>query len=628
MTRGLTFVDEVPLARSDPQRADIACFVGFVAQRQGALSGELARWLTEQGWPAPPLDPPVEAVARDALPATLTLAEASSRLRVTLDGRPTTITLPLAPLSPAEVAAAINDRLTGGYAALDAQGRLLIGSDARGARASVQVRRHLPLGFADHTLAAGQALRRTPIPDLRDIPVPIDRWEVFDQLYAWEQRALAEDGTPGVSYLGAAVRSFFAQGGRKCYVVRVGDPPYLRPPPGQTREQRLATLMGRLIPGYPHRLEADPIDQRTWRGVLHLLGLPDVSFLCLPDLADIVGVLPPPIEPPTDPAPPPEQFLPCADEAAPGDDLKRSAIGAPRCDDAGYAAWATAVHLIATLIAQAQREVQLVAAVPLPLPGHPLQRDPLGYFVDSGHGPLAARLSDRPDGIASAFVQLAYPWVRTPGSARLPEGLEPPDAVLAGLLARNALVRGAYRSAALLDLGDVYELAPELRRDQTELPVLDNPARSGRSHTLAERVSLFGPTPTGLRLLSDVTTSLDESYRLAGVSRLVSAIVRAARLLGESLVFEPNGAYLWRALRDQLEDLLRGLWRDGALSGATAAEAFRVRCDRGTMTQQDLDQGRLVAEVSFVAAASIEQITVVLALEEGGQVSLVGGNDG
>ena len=46
--------------------------------------------------------------------------------------------------------------------------------------------------------------------ELLDVPVPIESWERFDQLFAWEQREMV-DGTPGASYLGTAVRSFFAQ---------------------------------------------------------------------------------------------------------------------------------------------------------------------------------------------------------------------------------------------------------------------------------------------------------------------------------------------------------------------------------------------------------------------------------
>jgi len=82
---------------------------------------------------------------------------------------------------------------------------------------------------------------------------------------------------------------------------------------------------------------------------------------------------------------------------------------------------------------------------------------------------------------------------------------------------------------------------------------------------------------------------------------------------------------LWRRLRSALEGLLLQIWGDGALAGASAAEAFDVRCDRSTMTQADLDNGRAIARVQFIAASPIERITVVFAMDEGSQVSVVPG---
>ena len=76
-------------------------------------------------------------------------------------------------------------------------------------------------------------------------------------------------------------------------------------------------------------------------------------------------------------------------------------------------------------------------------------------------------------------------------------------------------------------------------------------------------------------------------------------------------------------LRASLAGLLLGLWADGALAGESAADAFEVRCDRSTMTQADLDQGRVICRVTFTAASPIVHITVVFAMDEGGQVSFV-----
>jgi phage tail sheath protein FI len=205
-------------------------------------------------------------------------------------------------------------------------------------------------------------------------------------------------------------------------------------------------------------------------------------------------------------------------------------------------------------------------------------------------------------------VQLAYPWARTPGSARLPEQLESPDGVLAGLLARSALQSGAWQSAAGLDLADVYDVFP----------------RPWHRELLAQRISLFGPTPDGLQSLSDVTTASFSNYRPACVNRLVSVIVRAARRIGEEVAFESSGPVVWGKLRGRMGVLLSSLYQLGALRGATAADAFAVRCDPSTMTQNDIDAGRAIARVEFQASAPVERISVVLALTDGGQVSLSG----
>jgi hypothetical protein len=485
--------------------------------------------------------------------------------------------------------------------------------------------------------------------DLEDLPVPIESWEMFDQLFAWDRRPCQPIDTPAAlaavqaatqdetftpaepwshTYLGAAVRSFFAQGGRRCYVVRVGDPLPLNAP----RDQRRA-LLAKLLPGYPQRLSATPLNRDSWRGIGLLFGLPDVSYVGLPDLPDLVASAIP-LLPRTNQSSLSEQFVECTEAQNAPTDQRAFVQPEPRCDLGGYAAWASALALVANLLRRLQRELQLVAALPLPLPesdGAIALQDYLALLIEAGRTdanpapgepvfvpPLAYGVGDHPQGLASAFVQLVYPWVRTPGSLRLPGQLESPEGVLIGLLARNALTRGSFRSAAGLPLADVNGLEPALTRAQ-----LFSPHGQDRPFTLVERVSLLGPTPAGLRLLSDVTTSLSDSYRPACVNRLVAAIVRAARSLGEAVSFEPAAESLWNRLKSDLDELLLGLWQAGALAGASPEQAFSVRCDRTTTRQADLDNGRVIAEVQFTAAVPIEQIHVVLALGQGGQVSLV-----
>ena len=454
---------------------------------------------------------------------------------------------------------------------------------------------------------------RSTAAELRDVPVPVDSWEAFDRLFAWEERERDPAGLRVGTYLGASVRSFFTEGGRKCYVVRVGDPR----PLAELRDHVAEDLRALLPFDAAGRFSASPEDRSSWHGAAHLLGLDDVSILCLPDLPDLVRAdATPPALPQPELETLREQFVECStltprsDEDEDEDTDRRAPVGpaAPRCDGPAYVSWVRIVAaLTRDLIARHRRDVQLVAALPLPTSPAALT-EVEQRWLRRPIGPALRPDSTPEGGIASAFVQLAYPWLRTRGSTSLPEALESPDGCLAGLIARTALSRGTFRSAAGERPLDLITLEPLLR-----------PERRTR---LEPRVSLFGPSPSGWTLLTDHTTSADPGYRPAAVSRLIGLLLRAARRVGEELCFEPSGERLWSGLTSRLESLLETLYRLGALAGARPSDAFDVRCDRTTMTQADVDQGRVIAVVRVQPALPLASIHVVLALDEGGRVSL------
>jgi Bacteriophage tail sheath protein len=447
---------------------------------------------------------------------------------------------------------------------------------------------------------------------LEQIPVSFDSWDAFARLFAWERRPLGETGDARcATYLGAAVRSFFATGGRRAVVLRVADPfPYIEAGGGRAahRDARLAALVPAVDPA---ALPFDPTDPGTWRGIQHLYGLPEVSHLCLPDLPDICAA--DPLAPPAafTPPPPPEVFVECSETEAPlAEDLGLRRLAAPRTDEAGFIAWRRAASRVCDFLARHRREALFAAALPLPLAdahqdGTHAQADLLAFL--RGVGALEAAGSREPANgtAASAFAQILWPWLRSLRSDDLPQSLEPADGLFAGLLARNALVRGTFRSVAGTILDDIIGLTP--------LPAMglgpDSP-----TERLAERLCLIAPEPEGMAVQSDVTTSPVPAWRFGGSSRLLAAILRAARHFGEGHAFEPNGPALWAKLRRTTEDLLEAFRREGAFGGSTAAEAYQVRCDRGTMSQNDLDNGRLIAEITVLPAASITRITVVLNL--------------
>jgi phage tail sheath protein FI len=103
-----------------------------------------------------------------------------------------------------------------------------------------------------------------------------------------------------------------------------------------------------------------------------------------------------------------------------------------------------------------------------------------------------------------------------------------------------------------------------------------------------------------------VETEAGDDWKYVRIRRLLIYIERSIDRAIQWAVFEPNGPELWSRVRSDVEQIFTDLWRDGGLRGANPQEAFFVRCDRTTMTQDDLENGRLIVEVGFAAARPAE----------------------
>ena len=91
----------------------------------------------------------------------------------------------------------------------------------------------------------------------------------------------------------------------------------------------------------------------------------------------------------------------------------------------------------------------------------------------------------------------------------------------------------------------------------------------------------------------------DPEWQYVSIRRLAAFIEQSIDHGLQWVVFEPNNERLWDRVREQVEDFLTTLWRDGRLVGTKAEDAFFVRCDRTTMTQDDIVNGRLVVLIGF-----------------------------
>ena len=71
-------------------------------------------------------------------------------------------------------------------------------------------------------------------------------------------------------------------------------------------------------------------------------------------------------------------------------------------------------------------------------------------------------------------------------------------------------------------------------------------------------------------------------------------------------VFEPNDQKLWEGVKRTVGAFLRGLWRDGALFGATPDQAFFVKCDAENNPPESIDEGKLIVEVGIAPVKPAE----------------------
>ncbi|ANM30621.1 hypothetical protein ABI59_15140 [Acidobacteria bacterium Mor1] len=183
---------------------------------------------------------------------------------------------------------------------------------------------------------------------------------------------------------------------------------------------------------------------------------------------------------------------------------------------------------------------------------------------------------------------LYYPWLEIKagdGNTRT----VPPSGHIAGLYARVDTERGVHKSPANEVLRGIVRL--ERNVNQAEQAVL-NP----------EGINVirdFRSDKRGIRVWGARTISSDPEWKYVGVRRLFDYIEHSIERGTGWAVFEQNGERLWATVRRTVENFLVGLWRDGALMGQTADHAFFVRCDRSTMTQTDIDNGRLICEIGI-----------------------------
>ncbi|WP_339950582.1 phage tail sheath subtilisin-like domain-containing protein [uncultured Albimonas sp.] len=211
-----------------------------------------------------------------------------------------------------------------------------------------------------------------------------------------------------------------------------------------------------------------------------------------------------------------------------------------------------------------------------------------------------AQVRTTKSGLDSSHAALYYPWITTSNPVAATDPLAPgridvpPAGAVCGIYARTDIERGVWKAPANETVTGAVGLQRHVRFGEQEVL---NPLGVNCIRALPNR---------GIRVWGARTASSDPEWKYVPVRRYFLYLEASIDRGTQWAVFEPNGERLWDNVRTAVTDFLYSEWVSGALLGATPAEAFFVRCGRDTMTQNDIDNGRLVCLVGVAALKPAE----------------------
>ncbi len=196
--------------------------------------------------------------------------------------------------------------------------------------------------------------------------------------------------------------------------------------------------------------------------------------------------------------------------------------------------------------------------------------------------------------IDSKYAAFYYPWVTIVDPITGKEAEMPPSGFVAGIYARNDIDRAVYKAPANEVVSGAIGFEQTLNKAQQDVL---NPEGINCFRFFEGR---------GYRLWGARTASSDPEWKYVNLRRYFIYLEHSIDKGTQWAVFEPNGEALWANIRRTVEDFLFNEWQMGALLGDKPEKAFFVKCDRTTMNQNDLDNGRLVCQVGVAALRPAE----------------------
>jgi hypothetical protein len=204
------------------------------------------------------------------------------------------------------------------------------------------------------------------------------------------------------------------------------------------------------------------------------------------------------------------------------------------------------------------------------------------------------------------YAALYYPWLRIPPLGSGEPILVPPSGHVCGIIARSDAFKGVHKAPANEIVNGA--LGVERRLNKTDHGLLNLAGIN-----VIEQSGVGRPLLMGAR-----TTASDLNWLHVSTRRLFLYLEESIEDGIRWAIFEPNNLQLWQKLKRSIGDFLKTEWRNGALFGKTAEEAFYVRIDEALNPFSEQQLGRLHIEVGLRPTYPAEFIIVRIGIWPGG----------
>lgn len=194
----------------------------------------------------------------------------------------------------------------------------------------------------------------------------------------------------------------------------------------------------------------------------------------------------------------------------------------------------------------------------------------------------------------SNYAAMYHPWLQVFDPLDKKNIFIPPSGSMLGIYARSDNTRGVHKAPANEVVRGCTGL--DCQYNKVEQDIL-NP----------KGVNLIRSFPgQGIRVWGARTCTSNAQWKYINVRRLFIYIEESIKANTNWVVFEPNDELLWVRVSRTVEAFLTTLWRNGALAGTTTDEAFFVNVGRNTMSQDDIDNGRLICVIGVAPVKPAE----------------------